>query len=259
MDETAQELETMDEDREQPPAGGEEATTEGVAGMARSPTGRKEAAGRSRVSPGWWIVSALVVLTLLVVLRAYLGVEGLVREVIALPEEVVEQWKTALPSPPTPTVVVLPPALEQVRSLAHLQTTRYFLSTVVEAERPPDWPGTGQRLLLVAYGTVTAGVDLSQIGEKDVEVIGRRVILHLPDPEVMDVFLDEEGTYVYDYEKGLFARYDTTLEAQARQRALEEFRRTALENGILEEARRRAEWEVQRLLLLLGYESVDFR
>lgn len=213
---------------------------------------------RPPASMGWWVVAVFLVLLFLVGLRAYLGVEDLFREVVSLPGEIVEEWQRAVPQP-SPTIEVLPPALEQVRSMARLQTTAYFLSTVVEAERPPDWPGTGQRLLLVAYGKVTAGVDLAQIGEDDVQVLGKRVIIHLPEAEILDTFLDEEGTYVYDYDKGFFARYDATLETQARQQALEEFRSTALENGILLEARRRAEWEVQRFLYLLGYESVDFR
>jgi hypothetical protein len=228
---------------------------------AETAPGQPAALRRSRFSGsvGWWVVAVFLVLLFLVALRAYLGVEGLFREVVELPGEIVEEWRSALPPQPTPTIEVLPPALDQVRSMARLQTTSFFLSTVVEANRPPNWPGTGQRLLLVAYGKVTAGVDLSLITEEDVQIIGKRVVLNLPEAEIFDAFLDEEGTYVYDYEKGLFARFDATLESQARERALEEFRSTALENGILMEAQRQAEWEVQRLLQLLGYESVDFR
>lgn len=219
----------------------------------------KGAAARPRSVVGWWVVAVFLALLLLVVLRAYLGIEEMFREVVSLPGQITEEWQRRF-SQPTPTVLVLPPALEQVRSMARLQTVSFFLSTVVEVERPPSgWPWTGQRLLLVAEGKVIAGVDLSLLEEAHVQVIGRRVVVHLPEPEVFEVFLDEENTYVYDFEKGVFARYDASLESQARQRAVDEFHRSALEHGILEQARRQAEWEVQRLLLLLGYESVDFR
>jgi hypothetical protein len=213
---------------------------------------------RSRPPVGWLVVSVFIVLLFLLGVRAYLDLTGMVRQTLGMPGQVIEEWRKAFP-PVTPTIKVLPPALEKVRSMARLQTTAYFLSTVVEVDKPPDWPFTGQRLLLVAYGRVTAGVDLAQIQDADVEVIGEKVIVHLPTAEVFDVYLQEDKTYVYDYERGIFARFDETLETQARRRAVGEFQTTALENGILDEARNRAEWEIQRLLLLLGYESVTFR
>jgi hypothetical protein len=213
---------------------------------------------RSRPPIGWLVVSVFIVLLFLLGVRAYLDLTSMVRQTLGLPGQVIEEWRSAFP-PVTPTIKVLPPALEQVRTLAHLETTAFFLSTVVEVDRPPDWPFTGQRLLLVAYGRVTAGVDLAKIQEADVEVIGEQVLVHLPAAEVFEVYLQEDKTYVYDYEKGIFARFDKTLESQARRKAVAEFESTALANGILEEARDRAEWEVQRLLLLLGYTSVNFR
>jgi len=213
---------------------------------------------RPRPPVGWLVVSVFLVLLFLLGIRAYLDLTGMVRQTLNVPGQVVEEWRKAFP-PVTPTVKVLPPALEKVRSMARLETTAYFLSTVVEVEKQPDWPFTGQRLLLVAYGQVTAGVDLAKIQEADVEVVGEQVIVHLPAAEVFDVYIREDSTYVYDYEKGIFARFDKTLETQARRRALDEFQSTALANGILEEAGDRAEWEIQRLLLLLGYEAVTFR
>ncbi len=213
---------------------------------------------RRPVSLGWWVVATFMVLLIVFGVRACLGVEVFFRQALDLPGRVVSEWKQAFPDP-TPTIVVLPPALENVRSLARLETSSYFLSTVVEARRPPSWPGTGQRLLLVAHGKVIAGIDLSQIQETDVQVIDRRVIVHLPAAEVFDAYLLEDRTHVYDYDLGIFARYDVTLEEEARRQALAEFRSTALEYGILEDARQRAEWEIQRLLLLLGYEVVSFR
>lgn len=215
-------------------------------------------APRSRPAVGWLVVSVFLVLLFLLGVRAYLDLTGLVHQTLGVPGQVIEEWRKAFP-PVTPTIKVLPPALEKVRSMARLQTTAYFLSTVVEVAKPPDWPFTGQRLLLVAHGRVTAGVDLAKVQDADVEVVDDRVIMHLPPAEVFDVYLQEDKTYVYDYEKGIFARFDETLESQARRRAVDEFQATALENGILAEAQSRAEWEVQRLLLLLGYETVTFR
>jgi len=225
-----------------------------AASEARRAVGR-----RFRISSlGWWVVALFLVLLLVLGVRAYLGLEALLSQTVRMPQQVVEEWRRLFPQP-TPTVKVLPPALEQVRAMARLETTAYYLSTVIAVERPATWPGTGQRLLLVAHGRVVAGVDLSQVQQADVQVTDERVIVRLPKPEILSVSLIESNTYVYDYEKGIFERYDVTLEAEARRRAVAEFERTALANGILGDARRVAEWEVQRLLLLLGYESVTFR
>jgi len=215
-------------------------------------------APRQRAPFGWLVIAVFLILLFLLGVRAYLDLTGMISQTLGLPGQVVQEWRNAFP-PVTPTVKVLPPALEKVRSMARLETTAYFLSTVVEVEKPPDWPWTGQRLLLVAYGRVTAGVDLAKIEAADVEVIDGKVVVHLPEAELFDVYLQEDKTYVYDYEKGIFARFDQTLETEARRRAVSEFQSTALENGILAEAESRAEWEIQRLLLLLGYESVTFR
>ena len=50
----------------------------------------------------------------------------------------------------------------------------------------------------------------------------------------------------------------TDLATDARKLALENFRQTALENGILEKAYLRAQEEIARLLLLAGYETVEY-
>lgn len=220
--------------------------------------------GKAKVRPawlssmGWWVVAVFLVLLLVLGIRAYLGLEAILRQAVSMPGQVVEEWSRLL-AQPTPTVRVLPPALEQIRALSRLESAAYFLSTVISVERPATWPGTGQRLLLVAHGRIVAGVDLSDVQRADVQVVGQRVIVHLPEPQILGVSLIEDNTYVYDYEKGIFEPYDANLEAEARRQAVREFERTALANGILSDARRAAEWEVQRLLLLLGYESVTFR
>jgi hypothetical protein len=82
----------------------------------------------------------------------------------------------------------------------------------------------------------------------------------MPPSEVFETMLDEESgcTYVYDHSHPMFTEPSTELGGEARTRAVENFRQTALANGILEKAHLQAQREIARLLLLAGYETVEF-
>jgi hypothetical protein len=117
-----------------------------------------------------------------------------------------------------------------------------------------------EKLVLVACGRVTAGIDLSKIQEDDVRSEGTKVVIKLPPPELFDTAIDDESgcTYIYDHSHPLLTEPSTELGNEARRTALDGFRQTALENGILEKAYLRAQEEVARLLLLAGYETVEY-
>jgi hypothetical protein len=160
-----------------------------------------------------------------------------------------------------PTYSTLPAVIEQLRPLARLQTEEYFLSTVVEATQPRGAGGVlTEKLVLIACGRVTAGVDLAKIGENDVRTEGNKVVIKLPPAEVFETALEEESgcTRIYDRSVPPLMSATKELDSEVRRQALEGFRQTALENGILERAYVRAQEEVARLLLLAGYETVEF-
>ena len=70
--------------------------------------------------------------------------------------------------------------------------------------------------------------------------------------------MDNEKSYVYDRETGLFTKGDIDLESAARQVAEEEIEKAAEEDGILDLARQNAEVYLDRLFRGLGYEEVIF-
>jgi len=160
-----------------------------------------------------------------------------------------------------PTYSTLPAVIEQLKPLSRLQTEAYFLSTVVEASKPR---GTGgvltEKLVLIACGRVTAGVDLAKIMEGDIRSEGSKVVIKLPPAELFDTMLDDESgcTHIYDRSVPPLMAPSEELDTEVRRRALESFRETALQNGILEKANVRAQEEIARLLLLSGYETVEF-
>lgn len=164
---------------------------------------------------------------------------------------------------PTPTIKPDPISIvHEVRALARLETIQYAIEKVITAETGQEFLGFlfGDRLLLVAHGTVISGVDLDKIGVDDLEVDEEgRIHLTLPPAEIFATVLDNEKSYIYDRDVGLLRRGDVQLESAARLAAEREIERTALEDGILEQAQLNAEAYLYRLLRSLGFPDVTIR
>lgn len=164
---------------------------------------------------------------------------------------------------PTPTIKPDPISIvHEVRALARLETIQYAVEKVITAETGQEFLGFlfGDRLLFVAHGTVIAGVDLDKIGADDISVDDQgRATLLLPPAEIFATVLDNEKSYIYDRSKGLLTRGDVQLESAARLAAEREIERTALEDGILDQAQVNAEAYLYRLLRSLGFPDVSIR
>ena len=116
---------------------------------------------------------------------------------------------------------------------------------------------SGEKVLLVASGNVEAGVDLSEIGEDDVQVRGDTVTIILPESEVLSATLDEDKTRVYDRDYApLNLRPNDDLVEEARATAEERIEAAARENGILDTAETNAEDSIRALAKALGFKEV---
>jgi len=162
---------------------------------------------------------------------------------------------------PTPTIRPDPTTIiRQVQSLSRLETASYTIEKVITAESGQDALAFlfGDRLLFVAHGRVIAGVDLGKIQGGDITVTDDdRVIVVLPPPEIFVVALDNERSYVYDRDTGLFGM-NPELETEARQAAEEEILKAALEDGILRMAEENARAYLERLITAFGFREVVF-
>ncbi|BCY19119.1 hypothetical protein hrd7_29680 [Leptolinea sp. HRD-7] len=162
---------------------------------------------------------------------------------------------------PTPTIVPDPVSIiHEVRTLARLETIQYSVEKVITADsgREDLKALFGDKLLFVAHGDVTAGINLEKLGLRDVQLHGKAVTIKLPEPEVLVYRLDNQSSYVYDRQTGLLVKQDTQLETLARQKAEEEIFNSAIEDGILNQARINAEVYLDRLIRSLGYDEVIF-
>jgi len=162
---------------------------------------------------------------------------------------------------PTPTILPDPVSIiNQVRPLARLETIQYSVEKIITAETGQEVFGVlfGDRLLFVAHGVVIAGVDLSKLTTEDLQIRNGILEITLPEAEIFVATLDNEKSYVYDRETGVFRRQDQALETLARQAAENEIREAALGDGILAQARINTEIFLERLMNDLGFEQVIF-
>lgn len=162
---------------------------------------------------------------------------------------------------PTPTVLPDPVTIiHEVRSLARLETIQYSVEKIITAEIKQGLFGAlfGDRLLFVAHGVVIAGVDLKKLNPDDLTIQDDVLYVRLPQAEIFIASLDNEKSYVYDRDTGLFTHGDVNLETTARQAAEEEIRKAAIEDGILDLAGQNAESYLSRLFRALGFPEVIF-
>ncbi|RYI28957.1 DUF4230 domain-containing protein [Bacillus infantis] len=161
--------------------------------------------------------------------------------------------------------------IEQVRGLSTLASSQALVKAVIEKEDnelfgrqiETDLPGTKRKLLLIVPGTVTAGVDLEQVGEKDIKVSeeDKRIEVSLPKASILqEPSLDLEHVQTFSA-SGIFrddVNWDEAYSLAAEAKELVEAE--AIDQGILELAEKNAEKTISEFFGRLGYEaSVSYK
>jgi hypothetical protein len=200
------------------------------------------------------VLAGVVIICAIVAIGAPALIGSVTQSILQAPGKIIQ-----LPQP-TPTTIVLPAVINQIKPLGQLHTASYFLSTVVDTQMPVGALNQIQRVLLVACGQVEAGIDLAKLQPQDIITSGDKAIVRLPPPEIFvnQLFDDRNCTYVVLRDEGILLPPNTALETVAREAAVANFKETALQNGILDKAYLNAEGEVRRLLTLLGYRDIQF-
>lgn len=207
-----------------------------------------------------FILIGMLVTAAIVVAGVYWSFQRAVEPVVELRHQVSTQVSAFLN--PTPTIMPDPVTIvHELRPLARLETMQYSVEKVITAETGQGPFGFlfGDRLLLVAHGTVIAGVDLDKLGRDDIDVgDDGTVTIALPQAEIFITALDNERSYVFERDVGLLRRAGIELESAARLAAEQEMHKAAVEDGILEQAQTNAENYLYRLLRSLGFSDVTF-
>lgn len=143
--------------------------------------------------------------------------------------------------------------LQSVEELSTLTTTRYTYTNQFRVYR--DMPAViavlyGQEMTLHASGHVTAGVNLGALTENDIQISGGTLTVMLPAPTLQDCFFDETTSEILGERRSIFTVAPEQLQISARRIVISNFRTSALEQGILTEAKAQAEEAVQNFLEL---------
>lgn len=158
---------------------------------------------------------------------------------------------------PTPTVLSSATVVQRIQALSRLETASYTVQTVIEVQQSQGNPlfdfFAGDALLLIARGSVVAGIDLGEVEADDVTLSpdGRTITVQLPPARIFSSNLDNAGTRVYSRNRGWFAPENKDLETLARQEAEAQILRTACEDGVLSKATEHAEATLRKFLGLI--------
>ena len=155
-----------------------------------------------------------------------------------------------------------PTVVHQVQQLQRLETVVYSMEKIVTGSQESRYLPTflaGDRLLLIVYGDVTAGIDLAALDVEAVQVDGTAITMTLPAADIFATRIDNTRTRVYSRETGLFTSPDPNLESEVRREAERQVRQAALDGGILKNAAANAQTTLTTFLRGLGFQTVQFR
>jgi hypothetical protein len=164
---------------------------------------------------------------------------------------------------PTPVIRSGAAVIQRIQELSRLETASYTIEQVIDVRQDSNIPIVGNilasdALLLIAHGTVVAGVDLGQLdaGAVTISPDGRTISLRLPPVQIFDSHLDSSKTRVYSRDRGWLAPDNKDLETQARQEAEQRILQAACEDGVMSRATDEAEKSLRQFLGLLDYDEV---
>jgi hypothetical protein len=169
-------------------------------------------------------------------------------------------WRS-IPGNASPARTLDPVAVvQEIQRLNELVSVKYTIQKVVGLEEKKV-PFGSEKLLLFVQAEVLAGIDLSTLAAGDVKLFSaKRLQVVLPAPKVVHIVIDDKETKVWDRSITWWTPwvpYNPDLERQARLAAKDVVERTAIEMGILDQARRNAEAAIRGMLETFGVKSVD--
>ncbi len=138
--------------------------------------------------------------------------------------------------------------VEDIRAMSELTTACYYEEVVLKGNKGSD------ELVLIAKGTVRAGVDLGKMSEWDLKFSGDTAYVHLPQAQYLDIIINPSDFEVF-VQKGTWSDEQVgRVKSGARARLV----RGAEANNVRQKAGQYAEESVRALLRTLGVKEVVF-
>jgi hypothetical protein len=169
---------------------------------------------------------------------------------------------------PTTTTVSGPVVLNAIRNQANLETVSMVFANDLDITKIWGLEGAcRETLTYLGYYTVTAGVDLQLLSEENVKVesgddpLQTEITITLPPATILHVELDTKRSRVVHNQTSILSQIcgtrlgEMVMEAQAKIQDIAE--NSANQKDILKQAQDRASFELQKMLLTLGYANVN--
>jgi hypothetical protein len=143
--------------------------------------------------------------------------------------------------------------LEKMESLGKLELTKYQFQEITEIQQVGKEfynlfkLENDSRAVLISRGEAVGCIDLTKMEVRHIQLTGDTLIVQLPPPELCYFKLNLDKTTVYALETGLFTSEKTLIE-KAYKTAEQQIRQSALQSGILQQAKENAEMLLKPLL-----------
>jgi hypothetical protein len=160
-----------------------------------------------------------------------------------------------------------PPLLKSIQDLSRYVAAEGNFQVIVDKQTSrdhiPDFL-LNERTLFVGVGSVEAYVEFGQLGEGAIveSVDGKSVEVKLPAPQLGEVNLNTEDSYVFAEERGLANRLgdlikrDPNQQQEIYQLAEDKIKAAAVDSGLQDRARTNTKTMLEGMLKSLGYETV---
>jgi hypothetical protein len=160
-----------------------------------------------------------------------------------------------------------PAVLKSIQDLHEYHAATGNFQQIVDLQKDTALPDSilGTRTLFIAYGTVDATVDFSNIGGGDVQVSDdrRSATITLPRPRLSEAQIDPTRSYVYDRNEGVFNQIGDLFSSDENSQqelylvAQEKITASAREgSGLVARARENTRAMLQSMLRALGFTTV---
>ena len=151
------------------------------------------------------------------------------------------------------------PDVLAIKELSELATAEYVVTKIIKANDDKTWFKLGDRKILIScQATITAGIDLSKISEKDIIAEDKSVDLVLPHAKVISLNIRPEDLKIEYEDVSVFRSAYTSAERDALAAQGEKAIMQSINSlGILQTAEINAGLVLTNFLRSFGYEKIN--
>lgn len=158
-----------------------------------------------------------------------------------------------------------PALLKALENLSEYRAASGTFEVIVDVEKDAKFVPSairGQRVVLIAHGTVDAGVDLGKLDDRTVSLVDKRVYITLPHATLSPARLDLAKTRIFERNRGLLDRLGDALgdgtgdDSGMYTLAEQKLAAAAAESDLLTRAEENTTTMLRNLMRPLGFEEV---